>query len=201
VATFPPWQSVSVVQGSPHCPPRHTPPPQFESVSQATQREATQCCKLPGQSLTVAHSTQLPATQCAAPATHIALEVQATAAPAPAAPEEPAVAPPRPENPPKTPLSGASVPAPPAPPAGENRSIEPVAPVEHAASARLARLRVRQRLEDDRFGFIARKPVRIVCQIAARLSNRLCPAPAAIERAEAIHARILHQRRVRIARQ
>ena len=63
-----------------------------------------------------------------------------------------------------------------------------------------ATLRTSERLEDERLGFIASKPVRVVCQIAACLSNRFLRVAAAVQRAKAIDARILGQWRIRIAR-
>ncbi len=209
------------MQASPHTPARHTPPPQSESAPQATHFEATQFLKLPGQSLAVVHSTHFPAAQCAATAVHCAFVVQAPPEAPPLPPEAPPLPPvAEPELPPVAEPELPATPPPPAfrepacepasdPPLGSgvpplaaslvpgNRSMAPVGALEHATEAASTRLRSSQRLEDERLGFIASKPVRVVCQITARLSNRFRTPPAAIERPEAIDARILGQGRIR----
>jgi hypothetical protein len=146
------------------------------------------------------HWAQLPAMQCATAAEQSALVLQAGPVPAPAAPF---AEPPRSELPPCTLASGpmvTTVPPPPPEPAPPKRSMEPVTAFEQAAVATRTTLRISQRLEDERLGFIASKPVRVVCQITTRLSNRFLASPAPIERAEAIDASILGEWRIGIAR-
>jgi hypothetical protein len=190
-ATLPRWQSLGPLHGSPHCPERHTPPPQSASASQATHCAATQWPRLSGQSLATVQATQLPEAQCGASPEHCAFVLHVTGLSRPAVPpvEASRAAPPSDVFPPAPAISAA---LPPLAWLG-NRSMLPVG-ARAQASATTSRLRIGERLEDECFGFITREPVRVICQIATRLRACFFASSAAHEGTEAIDARILRQR-------